>query len=109
MPRHDVRPGKLTAGFFLALTGVLYLGDAGGAWKTPWFIAFPLVIAGLCLAGAVAFLNHAIRGHRVSRRANGQGGPEAGGVGEPGGPERATGKPGRKAEDIRPPDAGVQG
>lgn len=68
MLRHDVQPGKLVAGIFLTLTAVIYAGDAGGTWETPWFVAIPLVTVGLCLAGATAFLTHAIRRHRSSRR-----------------------------------------
>lgn len=66
MLRHDVQPGKLVAGFFLTVTAVVYAGDAGGAWEAPWFVAIPLVIGGLCLAGATAFLTHAIRRRRSS-------------------------------------------
>jgi hypothetical protein len=73
--RHEFKPGKLVAGCFLTLAGVVYLGDAGDAWKTPWFVVIPLVVSGLCLAGAVAFLNHAIRGRRASGRAAGRMGP----------------------------------
>ncbi|MPY50631.1 hypothetical protein [Streptomyces acidicola] len=68
MLRHDVQPGKLVAGFFLTLTAVIYAGDAGGAWEAPWFVALPLVTAGLCLAGATALLTHAIRRRRSSPR-----------------------------------------
>lgn len=68
MLRHEFKPGKFVAGAILALAGVIYLGAAGGAWRTPWFAVIPLVVAGLFLAGAVAFLNHAIRGHRTSGR-----------------------------------------
>ncbi|GAQ60917.1 hypothetical protein SsS58_01260 [Streptomyces scabiei] len=62
MLRHEFRPGKLIAGLFLTAAGVVYLGDAGDAWQTPWFAVIPLVIGGLCLAGAVGLLNLAIRG-----------------------------------------------
>ncbi|MPY58399.1 hypothetical protein [Streptomyces spongiae] len=68
MLRHDVQPGKLVAGFFLTLTAVVYAGDAGGTWEAPWFVAIPLVTGGLCLAGATAFLTHAIRHRRPSPR-----------------------------------------
>ncbi|GAA2241524.1 hypothetical protein GCM10010145_04410 [Streptomyces ruber] len=67
MLRHDVQPGKLVAGLFLCLTAVAYVGDAGGAWEIPWFVAVPMVTAGLCLAGATAFLAHAIRRRRTPR------------------------------------------
>lgn len=85
MLRHEFRPGKLVAGLFLAAAGVVYLGDAGGAWKTPWFVVIPLVVGGLCLAGAVASLDHEIRGRRRA--------------GRPGatGPTGAAGHPGRRA------------
>jgi hypothetical protein len=66
--RHEVQPGKLVAGFFLTATAVVYAGDAGGAWEAPWFVAIPLVVGGLSLAGATAFLSHAIRRRRTSGR-----------------------------------------
>jgi hypothetical protein len=56
VPRHEIRPGRLCAGTVLTATGVLYAGDAGGAWQIPWFVALPLVTGGLFLAGAVAFV-----------------------------------------------------
>ncbi len=68
MPRHEPRPGKLVAGVVLVLTGVLYAGDAGGAWEIPWFVAIPLVTGGLCLAGAVAFLTGRLRRRRTAGR-----------------------------------------
>ncbi|MFC9127245.1 hypothetical protein ACFT4A_10405 [Streptomyces sp. NPDC057099] len=68
MLRHEPRPGKLVAGVVLVLTGVLYAGDAGGAWETPWFVAIPLVTGGLCLAGAVAFLTGRLRRRRTTGR-----------------------------------------
>lgn len=68
MLRHEFQPGKLVAGFFLTLAGVIYAGDAGGLWETPWFAVIPLVIGGLCLAGAVALLTHGIRRRRSRRR-----------------------------------------
>ncbi|MDN3252312.1 hypothetical protein CJD44_24015 [Streptomyces sp. alain-838] len=53
MLRHRFQPGRLVAGLFLTLAGVIYAGDAGGAWETPWFVVIPVVMGGLCLAGAV--------------------------------------------------------
>jgi hypothetical protein len=66
--RHEFQPGKLVAGVFLAVAGVVYAGDAGGVWETPWFVVVPLVVGGLCLAGAVAVLDRAIRRSRSGRR-----------------------------------------
>ncbi|MFF6993702.1 hypothetical protein ACFY93_01860 [Streptomyces sp. NPDC008313] len=66
MLRHEIRPGKLVAGLFLACTGVVYAGDAGGWWTTPWFTALPLVVGGLSLAGATGAVSHAIRSRRPS-------------------------------------------
>jgi hypothetical protein len=66
--RHEFQPGKLVAGTVLVLAGVLYAGDAGGAWETPWFVAIPLVTGGLCLAGAVAFLTGRVRRRRQGAR-----------------------------------------
>ncbi|EFL34346.1 conserved hypothetical protein [Streptomyces viridochromogenes DSM 40736] len=68
MLRHELQPGKLVAGAVLTVTGVLYAGDAGGAWEIPWFVAIPLVTGGLCLAGAVAFLTGRVRRRRTAGR-----------------------------------------
>ncbi|MFD8421238.1 hypothetical protein [Streptomyces sp. NPDC059466] len=68
MARHEFRPGKLVAGFFLTTAGVVYAGDAGGWWDTPWFVMIPLLTGGLCLAGAVALLAHGIRRRRAGSR-----------------------------------------
>ncbi|MET8448462.1 hypothetical protein [Streptomyces sp. NPDC005209] len=64
MLRHEFQPGKLVAGVFLALAGVAYAGDADGLWETPWFAIIPLVVGGLCLAGATAALTQGIRRRR---------------------------------------------
>ncbi|WP_128802721.1 MULTISPECIES: hypothetical protein [unclassified Streptomyces] len=64
MLRHEFRPGKLVAGLFLALAGVVFAGDAGGLWETPWFAVIPLVTGGLCLAGAVGVVSRAVRRRR---------------------------------------------
>lgn len=69
MLRHEFQPGKLVAGLFLIATGVVYAGDAGGLWETPWFAIVPLVVGGLCLAGATAVVTRAIR-----RRGGAEGG-----------------------------------
>ena len=74
MLRHEFRPGKLIAGFFLTLAGIIYAGDAGGAWETPWFAIIPMVTAGLCLAGAVGLLTRSLRRRR--RTTIGTGTPE---------------------------------
>ena len=66
MLRHEVQPGRLVAGAFLTLAGVIYAGDAGGAWETPWFAVIPVVVSGLCLAGVVATVTRAIRRRRAS-------------------------------------------
>ncbi|MEU8980143.1 hypothetical protein [Streptomyces sp. NPDC048309] len=68
MLRHEFQPGKLVAGVFLTVAGVVYAGDAAGAWETPWFVVIPVVTGGLCLAGAVALLTHALRGRRPEPR-----------------------------------------
>ncbi len=83
MLRHEFRPGKLVAGLFVTAAGVVYLGDAGDAWQAPWFVVIPLVVGGLCIAGAVASLDHAIRGRRGAGR-TGVSGP-----GVPAGPTEA--------------------
>ncbi|MFF1273844.1 hypothetical protein ACFVZC_10615 [Streptomyces marokkonensis] len=68
MLRHEFQPGRLVAGTFLTLAAVIYAGDAGGAWETPWFVVIPVVMGGLCLAGAVGFLTGRIRGRRERAR-----------------------------------------
>ncbi|MET8409227.1 hypothetical protein ABZV34_14245 [Streptomyces sp. NPDC005195] len=68
MARHEFQPGKLIAGFFLTTAGVVYAGDAGGWWDTPWFVMIPLLTGGLSLAGAVALLTHGVRRRAASRR-----------------------------------------
>ena len=65
MLRHEFQPGRLVAGAFLALAGAIYAGDAGGLWETPWFAVIPVVIGGLCLAGAVGVLSRGIRRRRA--------------------------------------------
>ena len=68
MLRHEFQPGKLVAGAFLTLTGVIYAGDAGGLWDTPWFAVIPLVVAGLFLAGTVGTITGVIRRRRGRTR-----------------------------------------
>ncbi|MFI6039029.1 hypothetical protein ACIBBD_33820 [Streptomyces sp. NPDC051315] len=67
MLRHEFRPGRLVAGAAFTLAGVVYAGDAGGLWETPWFAVIPIVVAGLCLAGATGALTRSIR-RRHGRR-----------------------------------------
>ncbi|MFE9683483.1 hypothetical protein [Streptomyces sp. NPDC006285] len=74
MLRHEFKPGRLVAGLFLALAGLVYAGDAGGLWETPWFAVFPLVTVGLCLAAVTGSLAHGIRRHRRRERPAGAGG-----------------------------------
>ncbi|MFE2829022.1 hypothetical protein [Streptomyces sp. NPDC059271] len=71
MPRHEFQPGKLVAGLALTGAGIAFAGDAGGWWVTPWFVMIPVVVGGLCLAGAVASVTHAVRGRRADRRPRG--------------------------------------
>ncbi|MGA4840110.1 hypothetical protein [Streptomyces sp. G45] len=80
MLRHDFQPGRLVAGFFLTVAGLVYAGDAGGLWETPWFAVIPIVTGGLCLAGAAATVAHGIRKQRAGRRkaAAADGAPGAG-------------------------------
>ncbi|MFI8088107.1 hypothetical protein ACIF9R_07285 [Streptomyces sp. NPDC086080] len=66
MLRHEFQPGRLVAGLSLTAAAVLYAGDAGGAWDTPWFVMIPVVLGGLCLAGAVGSLTGRRRRRRVS-------------------------------------------
>ena len=67
MLRHEFQPGRLIAGVFLTVAGVVYAGDASGAWQTPWFAVIPLVSGGLCLAAVTGLLARAIRRGRGAR------------------------------------------
>ncbi|MEU6761495.1 hypothetical protein ABZ916_03125 [Streptomyces sp. NPDC046853] len=67
MLRHEFHPGKLVLGLFLLIAAVAYAGDAGGIWDTPWFVAFPLLLAGLLLGGAAAAVSCGIRGRPAAR------------------------------------------
>ncbi|CAL9535735.1 hypothetical protein [Streptomyces sp. enrichment culture] len=66
MLRHEFLPGKLVAGFFVTLAGVLYAGDAGGTWETPWFVVIPVVVGGLCLAGTAGLVARGLRRRRAA-------------------------------------------
>jgi drug/metabolite transporter (DMT)-like permease len=82
--RHEFRPGKLVAGVFVAVAGVVYAGDAGGAWETPWFAVIPLVVGGLCLAAVAGLAGRSIR------RRRGTGPPTPGTTPPPGTPTAGT-------------------
>ncbi|MFC4503144.1 MULTISPECIES: hypothetical protein [Streptomyces] len=64
MLRHEFQPGRLVAGAFFTLTGIVYAGDAGGLWETPWVAVIPLVLVGLFLAGATGVVARSIRRRR---------------------------------------------
>ncbi|MEU0676303.1 hypothetical protein ABZ330_26070 [Streptomyces sp. NPDC006172] len=64
MLRHEFRPGRLVAGVVFTLAGVLYAGDAGGLWETPWFVVAPVVVGGLLLAGATEAVSRSLRRRR---------------------------------------------
>ncbi|GHH13448.1 hypothetical protein [Streptomyces lanatus] len=64
MLRHEFQPGRLVAGAFLTVAGIIYIGDANDAWETPWFAVIPLVVGGLFLAGTAGLLTRAIRRRR---------------------------------------------
>jgi hypothetical protein len=63
--RHEFQPGRLITGVVLTGAGVVYLGDAGGAWQTPWYAIIPMVNVGLCLAAVTGLLTRAIRKRRA--------------------------------------------
>ncbi|MBX9397008.1 hypothetical protein K4749_26300 [Streptomyces sp. TRM72054] len=73
MLRHEFQPGRLVAGAVITLAGVTYAGDAGGAWETPWFAAFPLMVGGLCLAAVAGMLGRGIRRRGARREGRGEG------------------------------------
>jgi hypothetical protein len=63
---HRFQPGRLVAGLFLILAGVIYAGDAGGLWETPWFAVIPVVSGGLGIAGAVGVVARAAHRRRAA-------------------------------------------
>ena len=67
---HGFRPAGMIAGLCVLAAALLYGGDAGGAWHTPWWVAFPVVFGGLWLAGMVAALHYGVRRRRAAIRAS---------------------------------------
>ncbi|GGZ19356.1 hypothetical protein GCM10010387_10120 [Streptomyces inusitatus] len=67
---HGFLPGRLIAGVSALTAALLYAGDAGGAWHTPWFVAVPLVLTGMLLAGVAGFAHYARRRRRSAIRAS---------------------------------------
>nr|WP_203600227.1 hypothetical protein [Streptomyces sp. SID10853] len=66
---HEFRPGKAVAGLVLLGIAAVYLGDAGGLWRTPPVAALPMLAAGLVLAGIASTVGYGIR-RRAARRAS---------------------------------------
>ncbi|RFU86295.1 hypothetical protein DY218_12875 [Streptomyces triticagri] len=66
MLRHDFEPGRLIVGLAFTGAGVVYLGSATGGWEPAWFLAIPIVAAGLILGAIAGVLSYAIR--RRTRR-----------------------------------------
>ncbi|WPP31591.1 hypothetical protein [Streptomyces sp. CL7] len=64
MLRHEFQPGRLVAGTVLVAAAVIYGGDAGEGWETPWFVVIPLVVGGLCLAGMTGVVAGQVRRRR---------------------------------------------
>ena len=64
MLRHEFQPGKLVAGVSLTGAAVFFGGDAIGLWSAPWYAMMPIVLGGLCLAGATGMVSHALRYRR---------------------------------------------
>lgn len=70
MPRHDIRPGRLVAGLSVLGAAAAYAGDAAGAWRTPWYTAFPVLSGGLWAAATVTWVHYRIRRRRSARSAS---------------------------------------
>ncbi|MEU2163862.1 hypothetical protein QRN89_21130 [Streptomyces chengbuensis] len=70
MLRHEFRPGRLIAGAAALGTAAAYLGDATGAWRTPWFTAVPVMSGGLILAAVVTFVHYRLRRRRSAMAAS---------------------------------------
>ncbi|RII21039.1 hypothetical protein DSC45_01365 [Streptomyces sp. YIM 130001] len=70
MLRHEFRPGRLIVGLAFAGAGVAYLGAATGRWETEWFVAIPVVLAGLFFGAIAGVLSYIIRRRRERRIAS---------------------------------------
>jgi hypothetical protein len=75
MMRHDFQPGKLVVGVVLLGAAIVFGGDARGLWSVPWFAMAPLVVGGLCLAGATGTIAYALRHRRGRPRPEDPGAP----------------------------------
>ncbi|GAA0605780.1 hypothetical protein [Streptomyces crystallinus] len=64
MPRHEFRPGRLIAGLTMLAVAVLFAGDAGDAWQTPWYAVIPTACGGLSLAGLASWAAYGVRKRR---------------------------------------------
>ncbi|MER5767921.1 hypothetical protein [Streptomyces sp. NPDC001985] len=67
---HGFRPGRLIAGVTALTAALLYAGDAGGTWHTPWYVAFPVVFTGMSLAGAAGLAHYRVRRRRSASSAS---------------------------------------
>lgn len=70
MLRHEFRPGRLIVGLAYAGAGVAYLGSATGGWEAEWFVAIPIVAAGLFFGAIAGVLSYVIRRRRERRAAS---------------------------------------
>ncbi|MCS0637107.1 hypothetical protein NX801_15850 [Streptomyces sp. LP05-1] len=64
MTPHPFRPGRLITGVTGLAVAVAYLGDAAGAWYTPWYAGLPLLFLGLFLAAVAGVAGYLVRRHR---------------------------------------------
>ncbi len=69
MLRHEFQPGRLVAGLVLLAGGIMYTGDAGGAWETPAWALIPVLVLGLLLAGVTAAVTYSVRCRRRCAKA----------------------------------------
>ncbi|WP_245238903.1 hypothetical protein [Streptomyces sp. MZ04] len=107
MLRHEFHPGKLVLGLFLLIAAIAYAGDAGGIWDTPWFVAFPVLLAGLLLGGAAAAVAYGIRGRPRHRSTDRSTDPSTDRSGDDSTDRPADHIPGRPAD--RSPDDSTDG
>ncbi|MFE9252128.1 hypothetical protein [Streptomyces sp. NPDC007088] len=89
--RHEVQPGRLFLGLTFVAVALVYAGDAGGVWESPWWLGAPVLAVGVLLAVGAVSVTYAVRG-RTPRRTRGRGrfpregegtGPGADGAREP--------------------------
>ena len=70
MLRHEIRPGRASAGLVMLTLAGGYAADAAGAWNIPWTFVAPVFLGGLTLAATVTWVSYRLRRRRDARKAS---------------------------------------